>query len=177
MSILNPIKLSLITMNDSDELLSIFSDWSVWKNVIDAPLALPDMAKVREFIGVTAECEFGKGNPIYTIKKSWSCVGLMHLIFSDDKQSAEIKLLIGKKYQNKGIATAALNLLIKQLQRTSTLKTLIAQIYDKDLVSKRLFEKCLFNPCDGSRPCKVLDIQTNYKQYKGGRKIKMIYNF
>lgn len=88
-----------------------------------------------------------KRDPVqyYIIEHFGMPAGLVRLEpFSDNffNEAKEISILIAPKYYGKSLATLSLNEIVKKYKD----HTLIAHILDRNVASKKLFEKCAFYP-------------------------------
>ena len=113
---------------------------NIWDNVRDRFPHPYGEKEAKEFIDIQSKNDLEQVCAIDYIGQFCGCIGM---IFQEDvyRKSAEIGYWIGEPFWNKGVATAALRLLVHKAFNEMKLKRLFAGVYQYNIGSIHVLEK------------------------------------
>ena len=153
------LKLTSITDKDKDDLIEIASDPMVYKSYM-IPDLLTDDAKDKFFLRLK-NATLSSEKICYGIYLNDKLIGFINEVerFNDNK-SIEVGYFLSPKVWNKGYATEALSIMIKELFNQGFTEVEAAH-FDFNLASGRVMIKCGMKKID--KDCMVEYRGNNYK--------------
>jgi RimJ/RimL family protein N-acetyltransferase len=139
-----PIKIRPLTVEDMKSLVALANNKNISDNLRDGfphPYTKED---ARKFILKNMEAD---PVTIFAIDYKGNHAGNIGLHLQSDvyRKSAELGYFVGEPFWNKGIATAAISLIVDYGFEKLGLKRIFASAYDYNIVSQRVLEKAGFS--------------------------------
>ncbi len=147
---MQPFNIRQLTRTDTEALLAFEirnRDW--FESHIDArDPAFYSLSGVAEHIdGYLSDFEMGVWHPLVIEDANQKIVGRANLKGIDSMSgAAEVGYRIDQQLCGQGLATLALKRLIQGAQERWALKRLIAYVYEENLGSRKVLERCGFAP-------------------------------
>ena len=129
--------------SDKFQIAEICNNKNIWNNVRDF---LPSPYTVQDAEDFIKLCQDENLQTNFVIEFEGNYVGSVGLTLQKDiyRLNAEIGYLIGEQYWNKGIATAAVNLIVDYAFNNLDLIRIYASVFDFNKGSQRVLEKSGF---------------------------------
>ncbi len=137
------IKLRELKLADKTKLTSLANNKNIWNNVRDF---FPSPYTENDAIHFIELCNKEDPKITFAIEFCNEFVGVTGLVLQSDiyRKSAEIGYWIGEPHWNKGIATEAVNLMIRYGFENLKLNRIFTGVFEHNRASQRVLEKCGF---------------------------------
>jgi len=137
------VKLRRLKESDSTRLVDLANNENISRNLRDGFPHPYTLQNAEEFIQRITDQD---PVTIFAIEYKGEYVGNIGLVKCKDvyRKSAEVGYFIGEDYWNKGIVTAALNLIVDYGFRNLDIVRIHTGVYEHNLASQRVLEKCGF---------------------------------